>query len=412
MVKIRATNALQILKKKSGCLPIKIILGIFFLLVLGRYLSFWDFEYFDIIHYFRPTLTFEETMELINPLPSKGYSYPAPSSVALNRTVDCRVIYSYPEFPRMNPLCLNLFRTSADDITKKLAERPYDRIVLYGERSVFDSPTSSEGEENYIRDLYNTIKFMDLIAIPKFLAAYGLTDVSYINSTKPYPYLFYRISNLDDSDKICHYGDTTEKVQGCARGFYSSIIPLAAVGPQLSDARPLLRHTDNQRFSYLTHYPEDCYTNDTFAHETSHLLSHAVQSETKVPPMPVWFDEQVAGMFGIYGAEIDCGAGTVTSQKGKKKDTVEALLEFNTVFPAIDLSHEYPEDNTCRQAILTQWYRYLVKGNYQKNFKTFFTQQRSTTPNLNDDAVFAKFLMGLDPDPFTKPFLESKGCTF
>jgi hypothetical protein len=399
-------------KKKSGCF-LKLIILVVVFLIFGRYLSFWDFEYFDILHYLRPTLTFEQTMKLINPLPAKGYQYPKPSETALNRTVNCSDLYSLYEFPRTDPLCLNLFRTSAEDITRSLASGSYDRIVLYGERSVFDAPISSNVTKNYIKDLYETVKFMDLIAIPKFLSAYGLTDVNYIKVTKPYPYLYYRISSLDDSDKVCHYGDATEKVQGCARSYYASVVPLAAVGPQLSNAKPIVRKTDNKRFSYLTHYPADCFTNETFAHETSHLLNDAGEGFTGKYVMDSWLNEQIAGLFGMYGADLACGEGTVTVQnKPDVKDAVKALIEFNSVFAPADISHKYPEDNICRQAMLTEWYAYLLKGNYRNNFKRFFMEQRATTPSIIDDTVCARFLISLDTDSQAKELLTSKGCSF
>ncbi|KKS90035.1 MAG: hypothetical protein UW37_C0002G0007 [Candidatus Gottesmanbacteria bacterium GW2011_GWA2_44_17] len=412
MPKNRVTGPAVVQKKKSGCFPLKIIILLFFLVVIGRYLSFWGFPYFDIIYYLRPSLTDEQIDTLINPIAPKGYQYPEPSDTALNRTVDCSVLYSMPEFPRTNPLCLNMFRTSSEDITQALANGSYDRIVFYGERSVFDAPIKSGGTENYIKNLYETVKFMDLIAIPKFLNAYGLSDVSYIKATKPYPYLYYRISNLDESDKVCDQEGVSEQVSGCARSYYTSIIPLRAVGPQLSNARPILRKTDNKRFSYLTHYPSDCFTNDVFSHETSHLLNIAGQSETGTRVMEKWFTEQVAGFFGIYGADLVCGEGTVTSQKNSdKKDVVKALVEFNSPFAPAALSHDYPQDSRCRQAILTVWYAYLAKGDYRENFRRFFMEQRATTPSIGDDTVFAKFLISLDTDPKTKQLLVSKGCS-
>lgn len=391
---------------------ILIILGIPFLLFLGRWMSlFMGIEVFDIIHYVRPPMSDEEIDRLIQPLGPKGYTYPEPSEEAKNRVVDCSQLYSMYEFPRTNPLCLNIYQTTPEQITQKVADGQYDRIVFYAERSVFDVPVSAQGEKNYISDVYQTVKFMDSIALPKFLKAYGLTDVSYVKDTKPYPYLFYRISSLDDSDKVCHYGNSSEKVRGCARSYYVSIIPLSAVGPQLSNARPILRQTDKKRFSYLSHYPSDCFTNDTFAHETSHLLSKAVESESRIPSVDPWFSEQVAGFFGIYGDDLACGDGTITMQrKPEIKDAAKALVEFNSTFAPADLSHEYPVDNICRQAMLTEWYAFLSKGNYRDNFQRFFKEMRATTPSLIDDTVFAKFLLRLDPDPAAKDLLISKGC--
>jgi hypothetical protein len=402
----KKTKTPELPKKKSGCLKYVIILILF--LIFGRYLSFWDFPYFDILHYLRPEMTFEQTMKLINPLPAKGYQYPQPSVEALNRTVNCSDLYSLYEFPRSNSLCLNMFQTSPEDITQKLSEGSYDRIVFYGERSVFDAPVSFPGHKNYVKDLYETVKFMDLIAIPKFLAAYGLADVSYIQVTKPYPYLYYRISDLDDSDKMCHYGDTTEKVQGCARSYWASVVPLTAVGPQMSDAKPILR-PDKKRFSYITHYPSDCFTNEIFAHETSHLLNDAGEGFTGKYVMDSWLNEQIAGLFGIYGANLACGEGTVTLQRNSDgKDAVKALIEFNSTFAPADLSHKYPKDNICEQAMLTQWYVYLSKGNYQDNYKRFFSEQRNNFPVIIKDNDALSLFLTLDPS--SREFLISKGC--
>ena len=411
MPKKRVTDPPIVQKKRSGCLPPTIILGVFFFVVIGRYLSFWDFPYLDILHYLRPTLSDEAIDKLINPIAPKGYQYPKPSETALNRVVDCSVLYSMSEFPRSNPLCLNMYRTSEEEMTRGVATGNYDRIVLYGERSVFDAPTSADGTKEYVKNLYGTVRFMDSIALPKFLAAYGLSDVSYIKVTKPYPYIYYRISTLDESDTVCDQEGSSEKVGGCARNYYASVIPLFAVGPQLSSALPVLRKTDNKRFSYLSHYPADCFTNTVFAHETSHLLNAAIRSETGIQVMESWFNEQVAGFFGIYGADLACGDGTVTMQKNANvKDVPKALAEFNSTFAAAALSHSYPEDNICRQALLTQWYRLLSKGNYRDNFKRFFIEQRATTPSIVDDTTFAKLLLRLDTDSSSKDFLVSKGC--
>jgi hypothetical protein len=310
----------------------------------------------------------------------------------------------------MNPLCLNMFKTSAKDISEALASGSYDRIVLYGEQSVFDAPTT--GDADYVRNLYETVKFMDQIAIPKFLESYGLSDVSYSIDTRPYPYLFYRISSVDESNSVCNQGDTTEKVQGCIRSYFSSVIPLSAVGPQLSSARPILRKSDKKRFSYITRYPADCYANAIFSHETSHMLNIAGQSETRERVMDSWLTEQIAGFFSIYGDDLACGDGTVTKQKNPNAgDVVKELVTFNAPFAPAALSHEYPEDNICRQALLSSWYTYLSKGNYRENFRKFFQEQRKTMPSIKEDSALARLLIRLNPDQSVKTFLLSKGCS-
>ena len=106
-----------------------------------------------------------------------------------------------------------------------------------------------------------------------------------------------------------------------------------------------------------------------------------------------------------------CGEGTVTlQQKPEVKDVPGALAEFNSTFAAAGLSHDYPSDNVCRQAMLTEWYRYLGKGDYRSNFKRFFVEQRAGTLSLMTDTVLANFLLGLDTDPAAREFLLSKGC--
>lgn len=364
----------------------------------------------DLSPFRKPKLSDDQIDKLINPVEPRGYQYPSPAVEAVNRVINCNQVYSFTEFPRNNPLCLNLFQTSPQDITQKLTSSN-DRIILYGQRSVFDAPTSSNITKDYIKDLYQNVKFMDQIALPKMLSAYGLADVSY-SLTKPYPYLYYRISNLDESDEICHYGDNSEKIRGCARGFFASIIPLAAVGPQLSAASPVMRTSDKARFSYLTHYPADCFANDVFIHETSHLLNDASQGTTGFYVMDSWFNEQIAGYFEIYGAEAVCGNGTVVLQnKPEVKDIPKALAQFNSVFPPADLSHDYPKDNTCRQALLTEWYRYLGKGDLKTNFKRFFTEQRATVKSFYPDSILANFLLSLDNSPEARNLLNSKGCS-
>jgi hypothetical protein len=401
-------------KKKMSCLIIIIVIIILLLIGIGGSLvSFMGPTFIiDILNLGKPRMSDEQIDKLINPVGPKNYQYPNPSLEAVARKIDCNLVYHVREFPRTNALCLNVFQTSPEEITNQLATGSYDRIILYAERSVFDAPTSSNVTKNYITDLYQNIKFMDQIAIPKFLSAYGLSDVSYNTVSKPYPYLYYRISSLDEADKMCHYGDTKEKIRGCATGFFASIIPITAVGPQLSNALPILRKADNARFSYLTHYPSDCFANDVFLHETAHLLNDAGQGITGKYVMDSWLNEQIAGYFEIYGAELACGDGTVILQnKPEIKDVPKALAEFNSVFPSVDLSHEYPYDNICRQAMITEWYRYLAKGDLRTNFTRFFVEQRATTPSFFPDTILLKFMLQLDNDSSTKQFLISKGCS-
>jgi hypothetical protein len=351
----------------------------------------------------------EEIDKLIYPAAPKDYRYPNPSTAALKRTMGCKDVYFMSELPRVNPLCLNVFKTQPEEISQMLKEGSYDRIVLYAEQSVFDAPTFSDASDTYIQNLYQNVKFMDQIAIPKLLAAYGLPDVSYIKVTKPYAYFYYRISSQEETDKIC--GTKDDKAGGCARSFYAAVIPLSAIGPQLSSALPVVRPTDKTRFSYLTHYPSDCYANGIFLHETSHLLNAAGQGSSGIRVMESWLNEQIAGYMRIYGAELVCGQGTVTLQKKPEvKDVPGSLAEFNSTLAAADLAHDYPSDNLCRQAILTEWYRYLSKGDYRSNFKRFFTEQRTGALSLTEDTVLVDFLLRLDPDPAARAFLLSNGC--
>lgn len=388
------------------------LLGVLLIIIGGSLLNFMGPSLLiDILHFGKKGMSDAELDKLLYPVAPRGYEYPVPSVEAAARSVNCQEIYQMTEFPRTNPLCLNVFQTTPEEITQKLSSGGYDRIVLYAERSVYDAPISSDVTKNYIKDLYNNAKFMDQIAIPKLLAAYGLPDVSYIKFSRPYPYLYYRISSLDEADKICHYKGTAEKIKGCARSYYASVIPISAVGPQMSSALPLLRPTDKARFAYLTHFPADCFVNITFLHETSHLLNAAGQGFTGAQVMESWFNEQVAGFFAIYGAELACGEGTVTVQRQPEvKDAPQALAQFNSTFAAADLSHDYPKDNLCRQALLTEWYRYLSQGDYRANFTRFFTEQRATTPSLISDTILANFLLGLDPDPAARDLLLSKSC--
>lgn len=397
-------------KKTIGILLVFVLL--IFIVIGGSLASFMGPSLLvDLLQIGKPRMSDEQIDKLINPVEPKNYQYPTPPEEALNRVINCSQIYSYEEFPRTNPLCLNLFQTNPEDIAQKLTSSN-DRIILYGERTIFDAPTSSPvTTRNYIQDLYDNVRFMDQIALPKMLSAYGLTDVSYA-ITKTYPHLYYRISTLEEADSVCHYGDTTEKIRGCARGYSSSIIPITAVGPQLSNALPIVRTADKARFPYLTHYPSNCYANDVFLHETSHLLNDAGQATTRIYVMDPWFNEQIAGYFEIFGADVVCGDGTVILQhKPEVKDVPKALAQFNSVFPPPDLSHEYPFDNTCREALLTEWYRYLSQGDLKANFRNFFVAQRESVPSFSTDTIVANFLLSLDKDPSSRQFLISHGCS-
>lgn len=395
---------------KRNYFLVKLGVGLLILAIGWNLLSFWGPSgLIDLLHFGKRGLPDAEIDKLINPVAPKGYSYPNPPNEAVKRKIDCQNLYYMSEFGRVDTLCLNLFRTSPEEISQELENNSYDRIVLYGQYSVFDAPRSADAGASYIQDLYQSIKFMDQIAIPKMAAAYGLSDLSYIKVTKPYSYLYYRISNQKEIDMVCQTGD--DKAGGCARNYYAAIVPLSVIGNQFSSALPVVRPTDKARFSYLTHYPADCYANGVFLHETSHLFNAAGRALSGKQVMEGWLNEQIAGYMRIYGAELICGQGTVVIVKKPEVDDVpKALAEFNSTFAAAGLSHTYPDDNICRQAMLTEWYRYLSRGDYRNNFKRFFVEQRAEVPTLVDDASLAKYLLRLNPDPTTEEFLLSKGC--
>lgn len=351
----------------------------------------------------------------------KEYTFAEPSAEAKNRQIDCS---TYRIFSNQKILCLNLYQTSVDDIKQKVAAASYDRIVLYGEWAVYsDSPTSTEVADVPDR-FYNYAKFADGITIPKMMSYFGLKNLDHISRDFMPNYSAMYIAFYDKAKllEICHVDS------GCAGDGYSISMANTYLSQEMQGYNPsnsYHRYDQNTEFYYTIKWPSNCYVSRTQLHETAHMLFNAqtisimrrvyASKKEDIYP-PEWFDEQQAGFWESWGPELVCGPGTFTdfsgTWEGKKDDSIR-LVKFQTQYQPNPLSHDFPENDTCKLAIVNEFYRFLNKGSLEEQMPKFYTASLPLVKDksLYDDKKFANFVLGLNGnDPAEKEFLNSKNC--
>jgi len=351
----------------------------------------------------------------------KDFVYSEPSAEAKNRQIDC---HSYRFFNNQNVLCLNLYQTSAEDINQKLTAGNYDRVVLYGERALYDASPSSTEVENLPERLYMYAKFADGVTIPKMMSYYGLKNLDYISSDYMPNYGALYIAFYDKAKLI----ELCKVDSGCAGDGYSIKLSNNYLSKEYQGPLPTNsyhRYETDTSFYYKIKWPSNCYVTGTQLHEIAHMLFNAqtisimrrvyASKHEDIYP-PVWFDEQQAGFWESWGPELVCGPEVYTDFTGtweSKKDDSLRLVKFQTQYPPDPLSHDFPKDDPCKLAIVTEFYRFLNKGSLEEQMPKFYTASLPFVKDKSfyDTKIFANFVLGLNGnDPVEKDFLNSKSC--
>jgi hypothetical protein len=371
----------------------------------------------------------EEINESIKPSPARDYKFHEPSAAALKRTVDCKKLAAFQDkLPLVTPACLNLYKTSPEEINKKMAEKKYDRIVLYGENIIWDAPSTKDPEYpdwDLGKDIYNTAKFTDQITIPTLLNLYGQKDLSFVNKlvpdkTFPFSAIYYRIGTDPEVQKACGSQDETE-IAGCAIGMWSIMVSERSLGTQISLAnQKVWRNTGEKQPDYLAFdfkYPENCYADDVLIHETAHVLLYSLRNENpaEVLVSTRYFNEHQADFVSILGTNLVCGENTVSNFRTKDKKQM-SLSEFNSIYPPTKMGSFSPDPkNGCQLAMLNEWNRFMAKGKFETQFGSFISNLKSWMKggrNISEDRNFEEFLIQLNNDKDTHNNLQYHGCLY
>ena len=356
--------------------------------------------------------------------PAKNYSYQEPSAEAKNRNLDCKQIIIYKNTPakqNYNLLCQNLYQTSADDLYAKISAQKYDRIIVYGERVIFDANPLIISSKETSDKFYNITKFTDQIALPKLMSFYGVDNLDYINTYfSPFPAFTYQFETKAELAKICK----SSTASGCAQMHFWSILDEGVFTRKADWINDHFLSKDNMdSVSWTTKWPQDCYTDTVLIHETGHLLIDAHpftvvgRSISDWYYIPSWFNEQQAGLTEIYGQDQVCGKGTLAdfNTRVNGQEAPKDLVYLNSIFPAISLSQTYPRDNPCELGMLSSFYRYLTKSDINTTYPAFMTAFRKAIEvnnDFRDDQTFLNFLKSVHQnDPVEMEFLRSHQCS-
>ncbi|MBI4101176.1 hypothetical protein HY441_01725 [Candidatus Microgenomates bacterium] len=354
-----------------------------------------------------------------DPAPAREYLYQAPSAEALNRQIDCTKVPDFEDLPRTGSiLCLNLYQTLPGDIQTKLSQGSYSRVILYGQRVIFDSPTQMAEVANLPKSLYDTTLFNDQITLPRLMDLYGFTDLNFPGNQKvnPYPSITYRLSNEVETDVVC---SRDVDAAGCSESFYASMISSNILKPRQSEPqKAFIRPNSSDELSYDLKWPANCYTDNIFLHETAHnfLESQRMKYAWNQPfVVPLWFNEQLSGLIETMAPDLVCGSNTRSNFAGQQNnDAIEwDIIRFNTIYPPVRIGHQEPELNqACAMAVLAQWYRYLHSGEWQYQWRQFFIKLRSLAGQrtLQEDQDLGQFILDISGDDQGRQWLQTNGC--
>ena len=370
--------------------------------------------------------------EFSKPAPEREYKFHDPTPAAAKRTIDCdglEIITGMKGMsPSSNPLCLNLYRTSPEEISRKISEGKYDRVIVYGEYVIWDAPSSIEGMSgpDFGHRVYDSARFNDQITLPRLMDLYGWDNLDFVNkltAKKMFPYsaLYFRLSTGDEIKKLCHRDDAEAAPAGCALGMWETVVPQHILSEPISLANQKVWRIEGgpaKEKDYLAYdykWPKNCYADKTMIHETAHVLHYGyrIYNLPTVFVSPQFFNEHQAGLVGILGSNIVCGEGTVANFRTKNGDP-SSLVKFNSVYPPADISSFQPgADQKCRLAIIAEWNKYLAQGNFEKQFESFFAALKThmkNGKNVSGDDDLADFLAQISQDKRTRQNLSSAGC--
>jgi len=374
----------------------------------------------------------DKITEMSKPAPERKYEFHDPALAAAKRTIDCKGLEIITGMkgmaPSANPLCLNLYRTSPEEISRKISEGKHDRVIVYGEYIIWDAPSSMEGisGSDFGQRVYDSARFNDQITLPRLMDLYGWDNLDFVNkltSKKMFPYsaLYFRLSSGEEIKKLCHRDDAESIPAGCALGMWETVVPQHILGEPISlSNQKVWRIEDGSdgKKDYLAYdfkWPKNCYADKTMIHEIAHVLhyGHRIHNLPTVFVSPQFFNEHQAGLVGILGSNIVCGEGTVSNFRTKSGGS-SSLVEFNSVYPPADISSFQPNaDQKCKLSIITEWNSYLAKGDFKKQFGSFFAALKAhmkNGKNVSEDGDLADFLGKISRDTRTKQNLSAAGC--
>lgn len=386
----------------------------------------------------QPTL--EEIIESTKPTAAREYAFKTPPKEVVSRTIDCSKLHAFTELIPKNPLCLNLYKTNAQEIDKEIQTGKYDRIILYGQYLIYDAPAQWEFENVPGRETpkdttikrdevadgaYKNAYFNDQITVPALMKLYGLKDLSagkgVLDKLYPYPAIYSRVSTVDDRKIVCKESVTTPgglPSIGCAHGYWNNATyyPNSMSNEARSMPDQRVHRNGREDFLYFDQMrPANCFTDDGFVHEMAHnllALSMYAGGHEKVSEAIHYFNEHQAGFAGDMYPEIACGDGNVINFHSNKDVKFDSIMAYNSIYPAGEMSSAHPTDNKCRLAVLTQWNRMLNAKNWMERSANFYTllRDRTKTTPFQTEKDFIKFVSDASGDPQAKAFLNSYGC--
>lgn len=371
----------------------------------------------------------EMIAEMIKPGPARDYQFHSPSPEAAKRTINCKNLSAWQEeLPIITPLCLNLYKTSPEEINRKVAEGKYDRIILYGEKIIWDAPViRGEALENLDlgKAVYDSARFNDQVTVPKLMALFGWDNLSFVNRLTPnkifpFPALYFRLSNDEEVQAACGNEGGDLKIGGCALGMWSTVIPQSVLFEKMSLAnQKVWRISEEKNPDYLVFdykWPANCYADDVMIHEIAHTLLYAYRIYN--PPQALvatkYFNEHLADTVKVYGTNLICGSGSVSNFRDKSGKEM-SLADFNSTYPPAKMGSAWPDTkHGCQLAMLNGWNTFITKGDFEKQFGAFGNALKSwmqAGKTIFDDKGLQNFIIQLNSnDENTKRELQYRGC--
>lgn len=405
---------------------IAVVVAYFFFMAFSFFAPFWLADKAEK----KSDEAFQKVMKMIEPAAEREYQFHEPSPHALSRKIDCKNLSMFQnDLPIVKPLCLNLYKTTPDAINKALSEskNEYDRVVLYGEKLIWDAPVieSLDSGLDYGQAIIDSARFNDQVTIPKMMELYGFKDLSFVNKLTPdkvfpFPALYFRLSNNEEVQKACRKGEYKEaEIAGCALGMWSTIIPSHVLGENLSLAnQKVWRISEEKNPPYLAYdykWPKNCLTDETMLHETAHLFLNAFRVNNIADALvaPKFFNEHQADTIKIMATNHVCGDGSVANFRDNLGKEM-GLADFNSIFPPAKMGSAWPKPGeTCKLSLLNEWNRFLAKGEFKTQFMAFSDALREWMKNgktISNDKGFANFLVNLHHDLETKNNLTYRNC--
>jgi|GEM_PF-1351629 len=367
--------------------------------------------------------------EMIKPGPARDYQFHSPSPEAARRTINCKNLSAWQDkLPIINSLCLNLYKTSPEEINKQVATGKFDRVILYGEKIIWDAPVIKGDIPDGFdlgKAIWDSARFNDQVTVPRLATLFGWSDLSFVNQLTPdkvypFPALYFRLSDDQEVQTACGNEGGDLKIAGCALGMWSTVVPQSVLFEKLSLAnQKVWRISDKKDRDYLAFdykWPANCWADETMIHEIAHTLLYAyrVYNPSDALVSTKYFNEHQADTVKVYGTNLVCGEGSVSNFRDKSEKKM-SLADFDSVYPPAEMGSAWPDTkHGCQLAMLNGWNNFLKKGSFEKQFAAFGSalqdwMQKGKT--IHDDAGLQNFIIQLNGnDENTKRELQYRGC--